>query len=57
MRYKPDATPITGYESEPYHLRYVGTELSQYLHDEGIETLERLFGLPDAPDYAPGTPG
>ncbi|KQQ05294.1 MULTISPECIES: M15 family metallopeptidase [unclassified Rathayibacter] len=57
VRYKPDATPITGYESEPYHLRYVGTELAQYLHDQGIETLERLFGLPDAPDYAAGTTG
>lgn len=55
VRYKPDTTPITGYESEPYHLRYVGTQLSGYLHDSGIETLERVFGLPDAPDYAPGT--
>ncbi|SMH30402.1 D-Ala-D-Ala carboxypeptidase. Metallo peptidase. MEROPS family M15B [Rathayibacter oskolensis] len=55
VRYRPESTPITGYESEPYHLRYVGTELSQYLHDSGIETLERLFGLPDAPDYAAGT--
>ncbi|KZX19666.1 D-alanyl-D-alanine carboxypeptidase family protein [Rathayibacter tanaceti] len=55
VRYKPETTPITGYESEPYHLRYVGTELSHYLHDAGIPTLERLFGLPDAPDYAPET--
>lgn len=55
VRYKPESTPITGYESEPYHVRYIGTELSQYLHDSGIETLERAFGLPDAPDYAPGT--
>ncbi|PPF64696.1 hypothetical protein C5C18_13260 [Rathayibacter tritici] len=55
VRYKPDTTSITGYESEPYHLRYVGTALAGYLHDSGIETLERAFGLPDAPDYAPGT--
>ncbi|MDY0913398.1 M15 family metallopeptidase [Rathayibacter festucae] len=55
VRYKPDTTPITGYESEPYHLRYIGVELAQHLHDAGIPTLERLFGLPDAPDYAPGT--
>ena len=55
VRYKPQNTPITGYESEPYHLRYVGTELAQHLHDTGVETLERLFGLPDAPDYAPGS--
>ncbi|PPF14251.1 hypothetical protein C5C31_02405 [Rathayibacter rathayi] len=55
VRYKPDTTSTTGYESEPYHLRYIGTVLSGYLHDSGIETLERAFGLPDAPDYAPGT--
>lgn len=55
VRYRPDTTPITGYESEPYHLRFVGVELAQHLHDSGIATLERLFGLPDAPDYAPGS--
>lgn len=55
VRYKPDTTPITGYESEPYHLRYIGVELAQHLRDAGIPTLERLFGLPDAPDYAAGT--
>ncbi|MBF4461524.1 MULTISPECIES: M15 family metallopeptidase [unclassified Rathayibacter] len=55
VRYLADTTPITGYESEPYHLRFVGTELTRYLHDSGITTLERAFGLPDAPDYAPGT--
>ncbi|ALS57046.1 hypothetical protein APU90_04075 [Rathayibacter toxicus] len=55
VRYRADTTPITGYESEPYHLRYVGQELAQHLHDRGITTLERFFGLPDAPDYPPGT--
>lgn len=55
VRYRADTTPVTGYESEPYHLRYVGTELAAYLHDQGIPTLEQAFGLPDAPDYAPGT--
>lgn len=56
VRYRAEATPITGYEAEPYHLRYLGPELAQYLHDSGIIALEQLFGLPDAPDYPPGTP-
>lgn len=55
VRYRADSTPVTGYESEPYHLRYVGTELAAFMRERGIETLEAVFGLPDAPDYAPGT--
>ncbi|NQX26532.1 M15 family metallopeptidase [Microbacteriaceae bacterium VKM Ac-2854] len=55
VRYRADTTPITGYESEPYHLRYVGPELAAYMQEQGITTLEQLFSLPDAPDYAPGT--
>lgn len=55
VRYRADQTPVTGYESEPYHLRFVGVELATHMHDQGIETLEAVFGLPAAPDYAPGT--
>lgn len=55
VRYRADTTPITGYESEPYHLRYIGTELAAYMQEQGVTTLEQVFGLPDAPDYAPGT--
>jgi zinc D-Ala-D-Ala carboxypeptidase len=51
LRYPEGATPITGYEYEPWHFRYVGTDLAAEMHDQGTETLEEFFGLPAAPDY------
>lgn len=52
MRYPEGKTEITGYSFEPWHYRYVGTELAAQMHDRGILTLEEFFGLPPAPDYA-----
>lgn len=52
LRYPEGATPVTGYEFEPWHYRYVGPELAAELHESGILTLEEFFGLPPAPDYA-----
>jgi D-alanyl-D-alanine carboxypeptidase len=52
LRYPEGATPITGYEYEPWHFRYVGEDLAAELHDRQIETLEQFFGLEPAPDYA-----
>lgn len=52
VRYPKGKTKITGYEYEPYHMRYVGPELATQMHETGIETLEEFFGLPAAPDYA-----
>lgn len=52
MRYPEGKTEITGYSFEPWHYRYIGTELAAEMHDRGILTLEELFGLPPAPDYA-----
>ncbi len=51
MRYPNGKTPITGYEFEPWHYRYVGLELATELHATGIQTLEEFFGLPAAPTY------
>lgn len=51
VRYPKGKTAITGYEYEPYHMRYVGRTLAREMHDTGIETLEEFFGLPAAPDY------
>ncbi|MDZ4045570.1 MAG: M15 family metallopeptidase, partial [Rhodoglobus sp.] len=51
VRYPDGKTPITGYEYEPYHLRYVGVELATEMHTTGITTLEEFFGLPPAPTY------
>ncbi|MBO1770486.1 MULTISPECIES: M15 family metallopeptidase [Agrococcus] len=53
VRYPQGLEHITGYEWEPWHLRYVGIEVSTAMHEEGAATLEEFFGLEPAPDYAP----
>lgn len=45
VRYTPDKVAVTGYSSEPWHIRYVGTELAGELHRTGIKTLEEFFGI------------
>lgn len=52
VRYPQGADAVTGYAWEPWHLRYVGTDVTSLMHEQGIATLEELFGLPPAPDYA-----
>lgn len=52
IRYPPGKTDVTGYVYEPWHIRYVGVELSTEMHNTGVLTLEEFFGLPPAPDYA-----
>lgn len=44
VRYPEDKTDITGYQYEPWHLRYVGTELSEEIYKEEV-TLEEYYGL------------
>jgi len=51
IRYPKDKTAVTGYTYEPWHVRYVGTDLSNQMYKENIETLEEFFNLPAAPDY------
>ena len=51
LRYPADKTAITGYTFEPWHFRYVGTELANEMRETGVTTLEEFFGLPPAPDY------
>lgn len=51
VRYEDGTTGITGYTSEPWHLRYIGVDLAALYHDGGYRTLEEFFGLPAAPDY------
>lgn len=52
LRYPADKTAITGYIYEPWHFRYIGTELAAEMHVRGVTTLEEFFELPAAPDYA-----
>lgn len=54
VRYPAGSEQITGYQYEPWHLRYVGPELATEMHETGVATLEEFFGLPPAPGYPPG---
>lgn len=51
VRYTTDKTAVTGYSYEPWHLRYIGTDLAAEMHKQGITTLEEFFELGPAPDY------
>ncbi len=44
LRYQKDKEGITGYQFEPWHFRYVGTDLAQRLYDSK-QTMEEFFGL------------
>lgn len=50
IRYQKDKQNLTGYEYEPWHIRYLGTALAAQLNKSG-QTLEQFFGLPTYPDY------
>lgn len=51
VRYPENKEDVTGYQYEPWHLRYVGRELAAELRRTGIQTLEEFFGLPSAASY------
>ncbi len=51
IRYPEGKTAVTGYTYEPWHVRFVGTDLSQEMHRTGIQTLEEFFSLSAAPSY------
>jgi zinc D-Ala-D-Ala carboxypeptidase len=50
-RYPEGKESVTGYEYEPWHIRYVGIPLATEMHDKNIRTLEEFFNLGPAPDY------
>jgi zinc D-Ala-D-Ala carboxypeptidase len=50
-RYLEDTTEVTGYRFEPWHYRFVGTELAEEIWRVGNPPLEEFFGLDPAPDY------
>ena len=51
IRYPDGSTPITGYQYEPWHLRYVGVALAAELHNQGVTILESYWQYPNAPTY------
>lgn len=40
IRYWEETEDITGYEAEPWHIRYVGTDVSTRMKEENIKTFE-----------------
>jgi zinc D-Ala-D-Ala carboxypeptidase len=42
IRYPEDKEKVTGYRHEPWHLRYVGANISKEIHNKGI-TLEEYY--------------
>lgn len=51
IRYQQGSEAITGYTYEPWHFRYVGTDLANELHRQGNPPLETFFSLGAAPNY------
>ena len=50
IRYPKGKESITGYKYEPWHIRYVGVENAEKIHDSGL-TLEEYFGISSVYDY------
>jgi D-alanyl-D-alanine carboxypeptidase len=51
IRYQKNQEKLTGYEYEPWHVRYVGKDLARQIHTSN-KTLEQFFGLAAFTDYA-----
>lgn len=51
LRYTPDKVQVTGYASEPWHYRYIGTQLAAELHKTNIKTLEEFFNVTGGTSY------
>jgi zinc D-Ala-D-Ala carboxypeptidase len=54
IRYQKSTQNLTGYEYEPWHVRYVGAELAGQIQQSG-QTLEQFFGLPTYISYPSGS--
>jgi D-alanyl-D-alanine carboxypeptidase len=52
LRYPKGYKPVTGFQYEPWHFRYVGVELTTEMKTKGFKTLEEFWGLESAPDYS-----
>jgi D-alanyl-D-alanine carboxypeptidase len=51
VRYPNGETATTGYQYEPWHIRFVGIDLATKMHDAGITVLEKFWNLPAANTY------
>lgn len=51
VRYQQNQAPVTGYQFEPWHLRFVGVDLAGEFNAVKAKSLEAFFKLPAAPSY------
>lgn len=51
VRYPSKLQNITGYQYEPWHLRFVGVELATQMKNTKVLTLEQFWNLEPAPNY------
>lgn len=51
VRYPNGETATTGYQYEPWHLRFIGIELATKMQEQKISTLEKYWKLPAATKY------
>jgi D-alanyl-D-alanine carboxypeptidase len=51
IRYPDGSYPITGYQFEPWHIRYVGVELTTEMNNRGVTILENFWNYAPAPKY------
>ncbi len=50
IRYPQDKTDITGYAYEPWHIRYVGKDLANYLYTNNL-TLDEYYNYKPSEDF------
>ena len=51
VRYPNGKDSVTGYQYEPWHLRYVGVGLAKEIANSPSKTMEEFFGLDATPTY------
>lgn len=51
VRYPKNQQAVTGYQYEPWHLRFVGVDVATDMNARKILTLEKYFNLESAPNY------
>jgi D-alanyl-D-alanine carboxypeptidase len=52
LRYPEGKTDVTGYAAEPWHWRWVGTDLVAQMAARGVVTMEEFFGVSGGTTYA-----
>ena len=53
IRYTTAKESVTGYENEPWHVRYVGVALATEMHRIHVTTLEEFFNVTGGTSYKP----